>query len=964
MLSQVVRRYLFTAAGPDALQEIAREDFRAGDWLSAAGHYEKLLQHRGVAHWTTEDLYQAAVATRRANREAEEALTRELLNRAGAEGVRIGERTLSRGQLKKEMERAPVAAQPAGEWPVYRGNAARLNQGDGGPAFLEPRWKQPMIYRDSTGPTAQALQKAEQALRRVHQPLLPSYFPVTATITRGDRPLPLLIFKNFWGVQAVNMKTGKLEWNSPSNWSLERMLARTSEARKAQALNNWLTFYVDQNQRPDILFENSTIGTLSTDGQFVYVVEDFAVPPPPQMFMAAFPGMMPPGAGAGLTQDLNEALHHNRLQAFSLPTHGKLQWEVGGFGGKDNPLSDSFFLGPPLPLRGFIYVLIQKQKELRLVCLDPKANGKVFSTLPLAQLATPLMEDTMRRAQALHLAYADGMLVIPTNAGAILGVNLRENSLAWAYPYREKEDQPPVVPGGVGFRRGLPPGWVWGPDGRPIPNAPIPHQWKVSAPVIQDGKVVFTAPDARSVHCVNLRDGAAVWKKPRMEDDLYFGGVYKGKVVVVGKKRVRGLSLATGETLWEVDTGVPSGQGIASGNVYYLPLAESAQAREPEICAIDVDKGAVSARTHSRTREVPGNLLFFEGNVVSQSAQEVVAYPQLKVLIQQMDERLKKNPNDPAGLTERGTLRLDQGDLPGAIDDLRAALRNDPPAEVRTRARTKLYGAMTDLFQRDFQGGEKFLKEYEALGKVDAGPDATDVERAAAQKEERRRKTQFLYLVARGRESQGKLLDALRAYLDLAAQGSEELVPSLDDPAVKVRLDVWARGRIDQLLRKADAEQRKRLEEEIERRRKKAEGEKEPGDLRAFAALFGPESAGGRAARLALAGRLIEASAASDREAEVLLEEVRRRHEDSARAAQATEMLARLNARRGLLEDAVAYYRILARDFPRVALPDGRTGQEVWDALATDKRFLPFLEERRFPAGKLKVSQAPGSPLE
>ena len=35
-----------------------------------------------------------------------------------------------------------------------------------------------------------------------------------------------------------------------------------------------------------------------------------------------------------------------------------------------------------------------------------------------------------------------------------------------------------------------------------------------------------------------------------------------------------------------------------------------------------------------------------------------------------MDELIAKNPNDPIGLTERGELRLDKGDLAGAIDDL------------------------------------------------------------------------------------------------------------------------------------------------------------------------------------------------------------------------------------------------------------------------------------------------------
>src|SRR5262249_4144594 len=149
------------------------------------------------------------------------------------------------------------------------------------------------------------------------------------------------------------------------------------------------------------------------------------------------------------------------------------------------------------------------------------------------------------------------------------------------------------------------------------------------------------------------------------------------------------------------------------------------------------------------------------------------------------DESLIKNPNDPVGLTLRGELRLDRGDLVGAVEDLRKALRNAPPAETRSRARAKLYDALTDLLQRDFKAGEEYLKEYEALGKADVGRDAPNEERARARQEERTRRTQFLYLVAKGRESQGKLIEALEAYLDLAAQGSDEMVSSPDEPALK-----------------------------------------------------------------------------------------------------------------------------------------------------------------------------------
>ena len=79
---------------------------------------------------------------------------------------------------------------------------------------------------------------------------------------------------------------------------------------------------------------------------------------------------------------------------------------------------------------------------------------------------------------------------------------------------------------------------------------------------------------------------------------------------------------------------------------------------------LDVLTGPVVGHARPRKKadgklEAPGNLLFFEGDVLSQSVAAVTAYPQLEVKLQQITELLKNNPNDPRGLTERerGELR-------------------------------------------------------------------------------------------------------------------------------------------------------------------------------------------------------------------------------------------------------------------------------------------------------------------
>src|SRR5262249_14462878 len=150
-------------------------------------------------------------------------------------------------------------------------------------------------------------------------------------------------------------------------------------------------------------------------------------------------------------------------------------------------------------------------------------------------------------------------------------------------------------------------------------------RWRCGLPMIANGKVVFTAYDASSVQCLDLRTGELIWQSPRAQEDLYVAGIFDDRVMVVGKTAVRFLNLnsnrddKTADRIGrDIPIGVPSGVGTASGNTYYLPIKASPDSKEPEIWSIDVLKGEVMAKTKSRKKYAAGNLVFFEGDVYSQ----------------------------------------------------------------------------------------------------------------------------------------------------------------------------------------------------------------------------------------------------------------------------------------------------------------------------------------------------------
>jgi hypothetical protein len=184
------------------------------------------------------------------------------------------------------------------------------------------------------------------------------------------------------------------------------------------------------------------------------------------------------------------------------------------------------------------------------------------------------------------------------------------------------------------------------------------------------------------------------------------------------------------------------------------------------------------------------------------------------------------------------------------------ALANDPPADVLPQARAKLFEALTELLERDFKAGEKYLDEYKASCQVAVPADASREDVNKLREEGRRRQSNYLYLLAQGREGQGRLVDAFDAYRRFGALAADqELVSVTDEPTVKARPDVWVRGRIAAMLARATPAQRKPLEDLIAQQWQEVQTTKDLDDLRRFVSLFGSLLTEGKHARRQLAAR-------------------------------------------------------------------------------------------------------------
>jgi outer membrane protein assembly factor BamB len=965
IFAEIALRFLHTDAGSEAAALLGSYHLDHGQYIVAALCFERLMdRENGLQRMTPLDLYKAALAFERAG----DAKNRQRAWDAfQAKADQVGEKPLPaslRRLTPKELEAGLAASKETrlalgrDDWPMFMGSADRSAQGIGGVPFLDAHsfmldLNKPLVAtrRHSTVAKGQILEAALKQQHNRNRPIMPGFQPLAV----GND----LIYRSHWGIHAYSLKDRVPRWEQPFTVSLHALFGSegSSEVDKANQFHIWKDNYLQH--APWLFYNNSLQGSLSTDQTLVYAIEDLAVPNIPQADVNIGRGM--PRGNPG-SDTLAPWYAHNKLVAIELST-GLVAWDIGS-AGNNSPFAETFFLGPPLPLGGKLYVLAETNREIRLLCLEtrpawlghenpPREGHKVelVWAQTLCTVEVRLADDPVRRAHAAHLSYGDGLLICPTNAGMILGVDLLTRTLVWADSYQvdksgeERGHELPQAQFGGG-RRGVRFG---GPMGEPYLTGPLNDTvWQSSVPMVQQGHVIFTAYDSDAVHCLRLRDGTHVWKHNRNDERegnfIYLAGVFEGKVLLVGPKSCRALNLTDGKVLWTLPTGMPCGRGVASGGQYFLPLQSG------EVWALDLAKGEVVSKSKSR-KEKPGNLVFHDGDVLSQNVMTLTCYPQLEIAEKKITARLQANPDDPVGLSERGKIRLYRGNASEAVADLRRALTQPSlDAILRQDTQEKLYEALCDLLDKDFIAHEAELPALEKLIPLPVtGTEEKDAKDAleVAQLE---RRVNLLRLVAKGRVAQHRMADALATYLT-AADLKQIMIRIPEDRTVEVVPVEWAIAKLRTLLEDSPAPRREALLQAIDQQWSRARAVGSLDALRRFANFFQALCPEGRDAQLMVAQNLM---AQPDLKSN-FPEAISRLHtllfdSDPRRAAQAREALARLDTRLGSLMTAAFHYRILATKYPRVIVRDGKTGEELYLELATDKRFLPYLDELK-PGG-------------
>lgn len=592
-LAQVGSSYLHTQAGGEAAMLLARDALDRGRPYDAISWLHRLDWSRAASGTSEPDrsLLLAACWLMAGSRDRARQSLDDLGRRLPGTPFHVGDRNfLASADNADALEALSKALAPeqrgdassADCWPLFRGDPARNAASVWAGPLGELRWELKTVENRSD---LDALQSLRQSAISRTQPLLPSMHPLIQDST--------VILRTLQKVVALDGETGRRNWEYP--WQRE-----PERAPPNQRLSNISLMTLDRpTELRQRLSTDALYGQLSCDAQRVYFLDGLSPAPEgprAQAMLAA--GVMAFNARGGRD---GQADPNCRLVALDLKREGMLAWVVGGESGNDEPrLAGAMFHSAPLVEGRRLYIPAEIQGEIQL-CALAADSGRLEWSLPIARPKGSLLQDGLRRLSGAPPSLAEGVLVCPTSAGAIVAVDPANRSLLWGYAYQRRESLTRRVRNG------------------PINVARISNnvesRWLDASVTVASGRVLVTPVDSDEIYCLDLLTGQEFWSESR-DESLYLACVHEGKVVLVGNRDVTALRLADRKPAWPAPIALPAddlpnGRGLYAGRYYYLPTTAR------QIVQIDLDEGRLAGTLP--TESVPGNLVGLRGRLISQS---------------------------------------------------------------------------------------------------------------------------------------------------------------------------------------------------------------------------------------------------------------------------------------------------------------------------------------------------------
>lgn len=844
-LSHVSWRYFHTKAGYQATYLLGLYHFEHGQALagaatlqrlcefeSAAKEFEPSLSLMAAACWLRADSAENAKKLLVALRKRQPNLR---VNVGGRESPIFTDDARAVDWLKDLLgKRTAGAVLAADQWLLFRGNPARTAATVGGEPLLSMQWHVSTADDTSTGAILRIYQKMQA---ECGAPMIPAMHPLAV----GDT----LLLRTPQALMAIDLSTGKLNWASPDFPHSAGSATNAAEPLALNAANNAqerMKLAVQQIQKAHNLSQrmwSDLVGnTLSSDGQRVFAVENIS---DDAGNTQANDGVIFGRGGRlfirgrvfinGRMNNDKTPMLCNRLAAYDLS--GRLRWRIGGpSDARSSRLTDMFFLGPPLPLMGQLFALAEKNGEIRLLVLDA-ATGETLWTQQLSLAEPNILQDPMRQFVGASPSCADGILVCPTSAGAVVALDLATHSLLWGYSYDRDQNQNPYQMAMIinQFNRIM------------DDESAQPSHWLDGSITICEGRVLLTPVESNWIFCLRLSDGKLLWKTSR-NADWYVAGANRDHVVLVGRRGMRAIKLTDGGDAWTnhfPDGCSVSGRGfLAENKKYFVPLSNAT------IAAVDMASGKVVQTAKSRQGTVAGNLLCHAGKIISVGLEGIDAYFELSKATEEVRRRLKNDLQDADAMLLRGEILLSENRRNDALAEFRNALKIEPSP----RSRQLLRDTLIEGLRNDFAAYRGQADELEKL------------------LDDPSQRVLFWQTMTTGLRRDDRPAEALKYCLKLLEMDPNLRAFDRVDKSLSVCRDRWFRSQLIAIRSEAKGEEAEKIDQLVTAKLKQAMSDDSIESLQRYWSCFGGVSAAAPARtelirRLTDAGRTIEAELAA-----------------------------------------------------------------------------------------------------
>jgi len=781
---EVRRRYFHTQAGYDASWLLAQHEMLQGHPIAASALLDDIVTNpRAVNRLGKGVLVLHAAACKLAKRDlpaallgaageatidgVEQAPLMSIPFLAGSEKVTIGgvEQSGPKGELKDWLEQFYGSTEklPKGqleEYRVFNAGENRNGASSGQMPLSNVRWQ----LDTTVSPKQQrAVNELKRALASSGQVPPPSWVPLRV----GNQ----LLMRTTEYLVGVDYRTGKRVWlhpwsKSPDEDQTNEANARLANARMGNTTSQASQFTEFLKQR---VWNDLPYGQVTSDGERVYVLEGLKKVNPPQN-IRFIGGRAMPGASTG-----------NSLVALELKSEGILKWFQGVRAGLDSPLANAFFLGPPLPLEGRLYVMCELAGDVFLLCLDPPTGRELWRQQLVASEFGTFSRDSIRRVAGAMLSYQDGVLICPTGTGALVAVNLGDRTLRWGVNYQRSTALQQVL------------------RGSPNNSDQLLNRWFTGTAVISDLSVLVTPVESDRLFGMNLLTGRKLFDKKTRLAMRYLAGIRGDKFFVVGPDEMKAFSLADGAQVWKTNSDMFAsgqqvcGQGVFGDDSYLLPTSTQ------EIVQVSLVDGAVMDRRV--TNYELGNMIAVDGEVITQGPTKLsVAFGE-RTLVPLVERMLEEDPDNFDALVRKSELLIQSGNNKDALKLLaRARIAQPENDEVRMLSAS---GMLADFRER----GSLTPQQIEEL--------LTLIDRPVQLAEFNALRLEAA-IAAEDDVQSVKLLLELSGLIRREFKSDDTAEEVLGQQGSMCRVDAWFNGQVRQYLARVDLEANEDFEMQLE----------------------------------------------------------------------------------------------------------------------------------------------------